>query len=62
MNHGAGVYLSIPTSNHNSAVLVGTAFVGVYLSIPTSNHNIITIALYHTLVFICLFLHQTTTV
>ena len=35
-----GVYLSIPTSNHNfSQTTIKTCF-GVYLSIPTSNHNL----------------------
>ena len=34
-----GVYLSIPTSNHNSHTNNSNLVTGVYLSIPTSNHN-----------------------
>ena len=56
-----GVYLSIPTSNHNSLVLLTFECKGVYLSIPTSNHNSRLSPLASSSVFICLFLHQTTT-
>ena len=35
-----GVYLSIPTSNHNSQARTHLRCRGVYLSIPTSNHNL----------------------
>ncbi len=34
-----GVYLSIPTSNHNYTIHWIQVPAGVYLSIPTSNHN-----------------------
>jgi len=57
----SGVYLSIPTSNHNGSGEEGNELDGVYLSIPTSNHNCHAIIFCHSWVFICLFLHQTTT-
>ena len=59
--HFVGVYLSIPTSNHNLWGLADSYHSGVYLSIPTSNHNISNYYESVNVVFICLFLHQTTT-
>ncbi len=55
------VYLSIPTSNHNTET--GMTFGGavVYLSIPTSNHNHQVRHVTVNKLFIYLFLHQTTT-
>ena len=47
-----GVYLSIPTSNHNQAVVIITSRWGVYLSIPTSNHNIGIIISYITMSYV----------
>ena len=56
-----GVYLSIPTSNHNEKEFDVEVSFGVYLSIPTSNHNYWMAHSVRRGVFICLFLHQTTT-
>ena len=56
-----GVYLSIPTSNHNIDEFLQRQPSGVYLSIPTSNHNRPCRLKIILKVFICLFLHQTTT-
>ena len=58
---GFVVYLSIPTSNHNRFCWAEVGKLVVYLSIPTSNHNIYHKANYLKVLFICLFLHQTTT-
>ena len=55
------VYLSIPTSNHNCLCAVPAGLSVVYLSIPTSNHNSAEIRSLSALLYICLFLHQTTT-
>ena len=61
MYYSCVVYLSIPTSNHNFH-RIGKRFVEVvYLSIPTSNHNVVAIVSPDALLYICLFLHQTTT-
>ena len=38
-DHRGVVYLLIPTSNHNSFVVVPVVADVVYLLIPTSNHN-----------------------
>ncbi len=40
-------------------VVIGTV---VYLSIPTSNHNLLKVSAIQNVLFICLFLHQTTTI
>ena len=56
------VYLSIPTSNHNIRCCLLVAVPVVYLSIPTSNHNPCRGMPHHIWLFICLFLHQTTTI
>ena len=55
------VYVSIPTSNHNR--VRDSRFRGpvVYVSIPTSNHNLLTWTLFVNLLYMSLFLHQTTT-
>ena len=55
------VYLSIPTSNHNRHVPSENLATVVYLSIPTSNHNQNFTQSNGGLLFISLFLHQTTT-
>ena len=55
------VYLSIPTSNHNTPLFRLLQLLVVYLSIPTSNHNFKEWCLLKVALFICLFLHQTTT-
>ena len=59
---GNVVYLSIPTSNHNTEDYHVKPPVVVYLSIPTSNHNTCPSQCPCVMLFICLFLHQTTTV
>ena len=46
------VYLLIPTSNHNSVLLVKITSVVVYLLIPTSNHNLGLIAAYFGVLYI----------
>ncbi len=55
------VYLSFPTSNHNR----GSSGMGwepvVYLSFPTSNHNFQLFGNVIYVLYIFLFLHQTTT-
>ena len=61
ISSGSVVYLSIPTSNHNWLTVGVVGALVVYLSIPTSNHNHVTCVLVLPLLFICLFLHQTTT-
>ncbi len=59
---GRVVYVSIPTSNHNCAVVLATETTVVYVSIPTSNHNIPLPRRLSVLLYMSLFLHQTTTV
>ena len=55
------VYRTIPTSNHNNkGVVLGIVCV-VYRTIPTSNHNKIKCFDIISLLYIVLFLHQTTT-
>ena len=56
------VYLSIPTSNHNLCECHACTWMVVYLSIPTSNHNDSDVPVSATELYICLFLHQTTTI
>ena len=56
------VYLYIPTSNHNTfhyRILFGRV---VYLYIPTSNHNPVLTLIISMVLYIFIFLHQTTTV
>ena len=55
------VYSTIPTSNHNPLLPDGHSLSVVYRTIPTSNHNWKVFALHHHLLYIVLFLHQTTT-
>ena len=55
------VYLYIPTSNHNRCPLIKMMPKVVYLYIPTSNHNNMTTWLELLLLYIFIFLHQTTT-
>ncbi len=55
------VYLSIPTSNHNTKTECLYVATVVYLSIPTSNHNKERWHTRYQELFIFLFLHQTTT-
>ena len=39
----AAVYVSSPTSNHNSVVVAFSKMVAVYVSSPTSNHNFLSV-------------------
>ena len=55
------VYHPIPTSNHNSLAYPATGWVVVYHPIPTSNHNKVQKAVSDYMLYIILFLHQTTT-
>ena len=55
------VYLYIPTSNHNALPPNQNDAQVVYLYIPTSNHNEITADTVACLLYIFIFLHQTTT-
>ena len=57
----SGVYLSIPTSNHNQKVFLHSrleVFICLFLHQTTTRAYE---SIYNALVFICLFLHQTTT-
>ena len=56
------VYHLVPTSNHNGVYEYGTALLVVYHLVPTSNHNCGVFAFMEGVLFIILFLHQTTTV
>ena len=55
------VYRSFPTSNHNYCLLLSRCCWVVYRSFPTSNHNGSYILTPSSLLYIVLFLHQTTT-
>ena len=55
------VYRTIPTSNHNPRILLSLRLCVVYRTIPTSNHNKFLHLLRVMLLYIVLFLHQTTT-
>ena len=55
------VYHTIPTSNHNYESLSDDCQVVVYHTIPTSNHNTMTVYIHDYMLYIILFLHQTTT-
>ena len=55
------VYLYIPTSNHNVLRHYLSQRSVVYLYIPTSNHNRASSSYYNKLLYIFIFLHQTTT-
>ena len=55
------VYLSFPTSNHNSVPLLSFMAKVVYLSFPTSNHNLLQQFDILRVLYIFRFLHQTTT-
>ena len=55
------VYLYIPTSNHNSLTSGMNFPEVVYLYIPTSNHNLVLILIILRVLYIFIFLHQTTT-
>ena len=57
----AVVYVSIPTSNHNSWLGWPLPMMVVYVSIPTSNHNGLVFEWNVHLLYMSLFLHQTTT-
>ena len=59
--NGVVVYHPIPTSNHNGLVLVSCAKPVVYHPIPTSNHNFQPRLRLLAVLYIILFLHQTTT-
>ena len=58
---GLVVYVSIPTSNHNTERNWVAPFEVVYVSIPTSNHNGGTTYNMLDKLYMSLFLHQTTT-
>ena len=61
---GAGllvVYRTIPTSNHNVLLNWYTKHFVVYRTIPTSNHNVLLLVAGGVVLYIVLFLHQTTT-
>ena len=55
------VYLYIPTSNHNIQMSLLRLVIVVYLYIPTSNHNNKMSSILQLLLYIFIFLHQTTT-
>ena len=55
------VYLSFPTSNHNTLAFLNLSDVVVYLSFPTSNHNLPKTESVCSQLYIFRFLHQTTT-
>ena len=55
------VYHTIPTSNHNLYVLIVFMVYVVYHTIPTSNHNCGGGGGFTAMLYIILFLHQTTT-
>ena len=55
------LYHPIPTSNHNLVFLTGAKVQVVYHPIPTSNHNWMFDYVGDELLYIILFLHQTTT-
>ena len=58
---GEVVYRTIPTSNHNISFAHKQVSFVVYRTIPTSNHNSIRVSAAPLLLYIVLFLHQTTT-
>ena len=55
------VYLLIPTSNHNTRLILKHTTLVVYLLIPTSNHNPLGYVRRRLKLYIFWFLHQTTT-
>ena len=55
------VYRTIPTSNHNLKEHIPKPSSVVYRTIPTSNHNRLLSCLVIWVLYIVLFLHQTTT-
>ena len=55
------VYHPFPTSNHNLGLLRDGCEAVVYHPFPTSNHNTCVGLLVHLMLYIILFLHQTTT-
>ena len=55
------VYVPFPTSNHNRWHRLPQACSVVYVPFPTSNHNQKGIRVYGCLLYMSLFLHQTTT-
>ena len=55
------VYHTIPTSNHNPAHHPSSSQTVVYHTIPTSNHNSLALGHSFGVLYIILFLHQTTT-
>ena len=55
------VYHLVPTSNHNMSALYFRRMIVVYHLVPTSNHNLNVRSAEVYLLFIILFLHQTTT-
>ena len=55
------VYRTIPTSNHNVLLNWYTKHFVVYRTIPTSNHNVLLLVAGGVVLYIVLFLHQTTT-
>ena len=60
-NKTAVVYRTIPTSNHNLGTVAMTTWRVVYRTIPTSNHNCQPPMSQKCMLYIVLFLHQTTT-
>ena len=56
------VYRTIPTSNHNLWLKRLRRKIVVYRTIPTSNHNRLLKSLAMLMLYIVLFLHQTTTI
>ena len=55
------VYVSVPTSNHNCCINWLYNYVVVYVSVPTSNHNFVKGLPIPAVLYMSLFLHQTTT-
>ena len=55
------VYHLVPTSNHNLYLLSYLLTIVVYHLVPTSNHNRYALINFYYMLFIILFLHQTTT-
>ena len=58
---GLVVSYSVPTSNHNTALALELVNQVVSYSVPTSNHNLLLTIMKIYLLYLILFLHQTTT-
>ena len=55
------VYYHVPTSNHNPLPIPPYRSKVVYYHVPTSNHNYLSCIAKIALLYIIMFLHQTTT-